>query len=68
VQGATAAATGALSGAVVVLALRAIYDVPTATVALASFAVLWRFKIPEPILVTAAGIIGLIIWPLIKGG
>ena len=30
VQGATAAATGALSGAVVVLALRAIYDIPTA--------------------------------------
>ena len=30
VQGATAAATGAISGAVVVLASRAIYDLPTA--------------------------------------
>jgi chromate transporter len=68
VQGATAAATGALSGAVIVLALRAIYDVPTAVIALASLAVLWRFKVPEPILVTAAGVIGLIVWPLIKGG
>src|SRR6266508_4417434 len=68
VQGATAAATGALSGAVIVLAYRAIYDLPTAAVALASLVVLWRFKIPEPILVTAAGAIGLIVWPLVKGG
>jgi chromate transporter len=68
VQGATAAATGALSGAVIVLAYRAIYDLPTAAVALASLAVLWRFKVPEPILVTAAGAIGLIVWPLLKGG
>jgi chromate transporter len=68
VQGATAAATGALSGAVIVLAYRAIYDLSTAAVALASLAVLWRFKVPEPILVTAAGAIGLIVWPLVKGG
>jgi chromate transporter len=68
VQGATAAATGALSGAVVVLALRAVYDVPTAAIALVSLAVLWRFKIPEPILVVAAGAVGLIVWPLVRGG
>jgi chromate transporter len=68
VQGATAAATGALSGAVIVLAYRAVYDVPTAAVALASLAVLWRFKVPEPILVTVAGVVGLIVWPLVKGG
>jgi chromate transporter len=68
VQGATAAATGALSGAVVVLAWRAIYDVPTAAIALVSLAVLWRFRIPEPILVVAAGAVGLMVWPLIKGG
>ncbi len=68
VQGATAAATGALSGAVIVLAARAIYDVPSAAVVLVSLAVLSRFKVPEPILVTAAGIIGLIVWPLVKGG
>jgi chromate transporter len=68
VQGATAAATGALSGAVVVIAIRAIYDVPTALIALISLALLWRYKIREPILVTAAGIIGLIVWPLIRGG
>jgi chromate transporter len=68
VQGATAAATGALSGAVVVLALRAIYDVPTSLVALVSLGVLWRFKVPEPILVTAAGVVGLLVWRLVKGG
>ena len=68
VQGATAAAIGALAGAVVVLAYRAIYDPPTAAVALASLAVLWRFKVPEPILVAAAGVVGLIVWPLVKGG
>jgi len=68
VQGATAAATGALSGAVVVLASRAIYDVATAAVALASLAVLWRFKVPEPILVTAAGLIGVIVWPRVQAG
>jgi chromate transporter len=67
VQGATAAATGALSGAVVVIALRAIYDVPTALIALVSFAVLWRYKIPEPILVVAAAVVGLIVWPLMRG-
>ena len=68
VQGATAAATGALSGAVAVIALRAIYDIPTALIAIISLAVLWRYKVPEPILVTAAGILGLIIWPLMRGG
>jgi chromate transporter len=66
VQGATAAATGALSGAVVVIALRAIYDVPTALIALVSLGILWRYKVPEPILVAAAGAVGLIVWPLMR--
>jgi chromate transporter len=67
VQGATAAATGALSGAVVVIAVRAIYDVPTALIALVSLGVLWRYKVPEPILVVAAAVVGLIAWPLMRG-
>lgn len=62
VQGATAAATGALSGAVVVLAARAIYDIPTAGIALATLAILWRYRIPEPIVVLAAAAAGLVIW------
>src|SRR5947208_14455222 len=48
--------------------LKAFVQGATAAVALASLAVLWRFKIPEPILVTAAEAIGLIVWPLVKGG
>lgn len=67
VQGATAAATGALSGAVVVLAKRAIFDIPTAGIALASFAVLWRFKLPEPVIVLLSGGIGLAILLVTKG-
>jgi chromate transporter len=67
VQGATAAATGALSGAVVVLAARAIYDIPTAAIALVTLAVLWRFKVPEPIVVLVAAAVGLVVWPLVRG-
>jgi chromate transporter len=67
VQGATAAATGALSGAVVVLAARAIHDVATALIALVTFGVLWRFRIPEPIVVLAAAAVGLAVWPFARG-
>jgi chromate transporter len=66
VLGATSAATGAIAGAVILLARRAIYDVPTAAVALISLAVLWRFKVPDPILVAAAGIVGLISFAFFK--
>jgi chromate transporter len=66
VLGATSAATGAIAGAVILLARRAIYDVPTAAVALISLGVLWRFKVPEPILVAAAGLVGLLAFPLFK--
>ena len=66
VLGATSAATGAIAGAVILLARRAIYDVPTAAVALISLGVLWRFKVPEPILVAAAGIVGLIAFSFFK--
>jgi len=64
VLGATSAATGAIAGAVVLLARRAIYDVPTAAVALISLGVLWRYKVPEPILVAAAGLVGLLAFSL----
>ena len=65
VDGATAAATGAITGAVLVLAARAIIDVPTAAIALVSLAILWRYKIPEPIIVSIAGLVGLILWPIL---
>jgi chromate transporter len=67
VLGATSAATGAIAGAVILLARKAIYDVPTALVALVSLGLLWRYKIPEPILVAASGIVGLIAFALLKG-
>jgi chromate transporter len=62
VAGATAAATGAIAGAVLILGRRAIGDVPTALIALVGFGLLWRFKLPEPLIVLGAGIIGLIVW------
>jgi len=61
-DGATAAASGAIAGAVVVLGQRAIIDVPTAAIALGSLGLLWHFKVPEPLLVVAAGAIGLVVW------
>lgn len=67
VQGITAAAVGALSGAVVVIAGRSIRDLPTALIALAALAVLSRTKkIPEPVLILAAAAIGLVIYPLVN--
>jgi chromate transporter len=68
VDGATAAATGAITGAVIVLGTRAVTDLPTAVIALVSFGVLWRYKISEPVLVTVSGLVGLIVWPLIRAG
>src|SRR5918997_738176 len=65
-DGATAAASGAIAGAVVVLGQRAIIDIPTALIGLVTFGLLWRFKLQEPIVVTAAGLVGLLIWPLIR--
>jgi len=62
VAGATAAATGAIAGAVVVLGQRAIVDIPTALVAALSVVVLWRWKIPEPVVIGVAGLLGVGIW------
>ncbi len=64
VQGATAAATGAIAGAVLILGQKAIVDLPTAGIALASLILLLLVKIPEPVLVAAAGALGVGIWLL----
>jgi chromate transporter len=66
VDGATAAATGAITGAVLVLGARAIIDVPTAIIGLASLAMLWRYRLSEPVLVTVSGLVGLLLWPLMR--
>lgn len=65
VSGVTAAATGAIAGAVIVLGKRAMTDVPTALIALGGFVLLWRFKLPEPVVVLLAGAAGLAVWVLI---
>jgi chromate transporter len=65
VAGATAAATGSIAGSVIVLGQRALFDVPTVLIALVSLGLLVRFKLTEPVLVTAAGIVGLLLWPIV---
>lgn len=62
VAGATAAASGAIGGAVLVLGSRAIYDAPTGLIALVGLGLLWRFKVPEPYLVAGAGLAGLVLY------
>jgi len=59
VQGVTAAATGAIAGAVVVLARRSIFDIPTVAIAVITFAILFRWKVPEPVLIGCAAVAGL---------
>jgi len=61
VDGVTAAAIGAITGAVIVLAERSIVDVVTALIALVTVGVVWRFKkVPEPVIVAVAAVIGLL--------
>ena len=65
VDGVTAAAIGAITGAVIVIGQRSISDWATALLALATVAVLWRFKkTPEPLVVVVAAVIGLLVYPL----
>lgn len=65
VDGVTAAATGAIAGAAFVLGRRAIYDVATVLIFAVTLGLLLRFKkIQEPLVILAAGVVGL----LIKGG
>jgi chromate transporter len=62
VRGVTAAATGAIAGAVVVLARRSVYDLPTILICALSLAVLFRWKVPEPVLIACAAVAGLVLW------
>ena len=61
VQGVTAAATGAIAGATIVLARRSVTDVPTILIAIISLLLLFKWKIPEPLLISAAAVAGLIL-------
>jgi chromate transporter len=66
VDGVTAAAVGAITGAVIVLAKRSIVDVPTALLAVATVLLLVKFKkLPEPVIVAGAALLGLGLYPLL---
>jgi chromate transporter len=63
VDGVTAAATGAIAGAAFVLGRRAIFDVPTIALAAATLAMLiYARKVPEPLVIVGAGVLGLLAW------
>ncbi|QDZ29608.1 chromate transporter [Noviherbaspirillum sp. UKPF54] len=65
VDGITAAAIGAITGSVIVLARRSMVDIPTVVIALATAALLWRFKkLQEPVVIAAAAFAGLVLYPL----
>ncbi len=63
VAGVTAAATGAIAGAAYVLGKRALIDLPTALIGAATLAALIKLrKVPEPVLILGAGIIGVLLF------
>ena len=65
ISGATAAAIGTIAGAVFVLGHRSVIDLPTLLIALAAVGILWKFnKIPEPVIVVIAAVLGLLLFPL----
>jgi chromate transporter len=62
VDGITAAVVGSLAGAVVVIAIRTIKDIPTALIALCTITILLMTKkIKEPLVILVAAIIGIAI-------
>ncbi|HEV8692054.1 MAG TPA: chromate transporter [Ideonella sp.] len=66
VDGVTAAAIGAIAGAVIVIGQRSITDWITAALAIVTALVLWRFKkVQEPVIVLVAALIGLVVHPLV---
>ncbi|MFN0196512.1 MAG: chromate transporter [Planctomycetaceae bacterium] len=71
VDGVTAAAIGAIAGAVLVLGRRTIFEngatleIPKVVLLLITIGLLIKFKkLPEPIIILAAAIVGLIVYPL----
>jgi chromate transporter len=62
VDGVTAAATGAIGGAVYVLARRAIIDVPTILIFAATLACLvWLKRVPEPLVIAVVGLASILL-------
>jgi chromate transporter len=64
VDGVTAAAIGAITGAVIVLAERSIVDLVTGALAVIAILAIWNVKkLPEPVVVAIAAAIGLFAYP-----
>ncbi len=62
VDGVTAAAIGAIAGAVLVLAKRNLTDIPTVLIAITTAGMLFKFKkLQEPMVILAASVVGILI-------
>ena len=62
VDGVTAAAIGAIAGAVLVLGKRTIQDIPSILIALTTVAILFKFKkLQEPYIIAVAAIVGFVL-------
>jgi chromate transporter len=66
VKGAYAAAIGTILGACILLGKIAIGDWLTALIGVVSLAILFRWKVSNPLLIAATGIIGLIAYPILQ--
>ena len=65
VDGITAAAIGAITGSVIVIAKRSVTDLTTLVIAITFIGLLWRFKkLQEPVAIAAAAVVGLVVYPL----
>jgi chromate transporter len=62
VKGATAAASGAIAGATVILGQGSIIDLPTAAIGIVSLLVMWRWKLPEPLLILGGAVVGFLLY------
>jgi chromate transporter len=63
-KGATAAAAGAITGAAAVIATQVLVDAGTVAIFFVALLVLWRTRIPEPLLVGASAVVGLALFGL----
>jgi chromate transporter len=68
VKGAYAAAIGTILGACILLGRIAIGDWLTALIGIVSLAVLFRWKVSNPLLVVTTGVIGLVAYPILQPG
>ena len=66
VKGAYAAAIGTILGACILLGKIAIGDWLTALIGIVSLAILFRWKVSNPLLIAATAVVGLIAYPILQ--